>query len=183
MSRYSPFPSVLILRDFLVHWHVKQTHHDLLSLSREHSSSKEAEGHNKEVRKSLIWVTQVRGLSRKLSLHLSMIVDACESSKYAVNFQNLSESADSHLLLPGIQITFDELELLKKRLESLAVCCNDITRDVSLDYPSTSLDFAKTAHRTVTDKSIGKYSLKSISIMKPLKWAIVSASWHRTIKG
>jgi hypothetical protein len=84
---------------------------------------------------------QVRGLSRKLSLDLSKTVNACERFCYicAINFQNFSESADGRRSLPAIQTTFGELEWLKETLESLAVRCDDFTRDVSLDHPSTSL--------------------------------------------
>jgi len=102
---------------------------------REHSSSKEAEDHDKKIQKSLLWVKEVRGLSRKLSLDLSKTVKACKRfcDTYAVNFQNLSESADGRRSFPVIQTTSDELESLKEKLESLAVRCDDFTRDVSLD--------------------------------------------------
>jgi hypothetical protein len=79
-------------------------------------------------------------LSRQLSQDLSKTVDACERfcHKHALYFRNLSESADGHGPLPAIQITFDELELLKKTLESLAERCDYFAREVSLDRPSTS---------------------------------------------
>lgn len=126
---------VLIFCGFLVHWHVEQTHQYPLSPSKEHSSSKEAEDHDEKIQKSLLWVKAVRGLSRKLSLDLSKTVKACKRfcDAYAINFQNLSESADGRRSFPAIQTTSDELESLKEKLESLAVRCDDFTRDVSLD--------------------------------------------------
>jgi hypothetical protein len=92
------------------------------------------------VRKSRDWVVQVRRLSRQLSQDLSKTVDACERFclKHAVYFRNLSESADGHRSLPAMQSTFDQLESLKKTLESLAERCDDFARDVSLDCLSSS---------------------------------------------
>jgi hypothetical protein len=92
------------------------------------------------VRKSRDWVVQVRRLSRQLSQDLSKTVNACERFclKHAVYFRNLSESAESDRSLPAMQTTFDELESLKKTLESLAERCDDFAQDVSLDRISSS---------------------------------------------
>jgi hypothetical protein len=58
---------------------------------------------------------------------------------HAVYFQNLSEPPNGERLLPAIQITFDELESLKKTLEFLAESCAEFAQDVSLDLLITSL--------------------------------------------
>jgi hypothetical protein len=106
-----------------------QTHHYSLPLSRERSSSKEAEDHDEKVRKSRDWVVQARRLSRQLSQDLSKTVHA---------YERFCPKHAGRRPLSAIQKTFDELESLKKTLESLAERCDDFARDVSLDRPSTS---------------------------------------------
>jgi hypothetical protein len=141
-------------------------------VSRERSSSKEAEDHDEKVRKSHNWVVQARRLSKQLSQDLSKTVDTCERFclKHAIYFRNLSEPADGHRPLSAIQTTFDELESLKKTLESLAERCDDFAREVSLDRPNALFKgFAETAHRTATNKSICIHSLNFISFSKALK--------------
>jgi hypothetical protein len=85
------------------------------------------------VRKSRDWIVLVKRLTTQLLQHLSETVDACENFclNHAVYFQNLSEPPNGDRSLPAIQITFGELELLKKRLESLAERCSEFAQDVS----------------------------------------------------
>ena len=89
------------------------------------------------VRRSRDWIVLVKRLTTQLLQHLSKTVDACEKFclSHAVYFQNLSEPSNDDRSLPAIQITFDELESLKKTLESLAESCAEFAQDVSLDHP------------------------------------------------
>jgi hypothetical protein len=98
-------------------------------------SAKEAADHDKKVRKSHEWVVRVRSLSKKLSQGLSKTVDACEKFclRDAVYFLNGSKSDQS---LRAIQMTFAELESLKKALEYLAQSCDDFVPDVSFTRPT-----------------------------------------------
>jgi hypothetical protein len=92
------------------------------------------------VRKSRDWVVLVKRLTTQLLQYLSRTVDACEKFclNHAVYFQNLSELPNGDRSLPAIQITFDELESLKKTLESLAESCAEFAQEVSLNHLSTS---------------------------------------------
>jgi hypothetical protein len=100
-------------------------------------SSKEAEDHDEKIRKSHEWVVRVRSLSKTLSQGLSKTVDACEKFclRDAVYFQNGPKSDHS---LRAIQITFTELESLKKTLEYVAQSCDDFVPDVSYVVCNTS---------------------------------------------
>jgi hypothetical protein len=91
------------------------------------------------IRKSRDWIVLVKRLTTQLLQHLSETVNACEKFclNHAVYFQNLSEPSNGDRSLPAIQITFDELESLKKTLESLAESCSEFAQDVSLDRPIT----------------------------------------------
>jgi hypothetical protein len=108
-------------------------------------------------------------LSKQLSQDLSRTVDACErfNLRHAVYFKNLSESANGHRPLSAIQITFDELESLKKTLESLAERCDDFAREVSLDLLLKGLP---KLHITLSLTNLsGIYSSNFISLSKALK--------------
>ena len=86
-------------------------------------------------RKSRDWVVLVKRLTTQLLQQLSKTVDACEKFclNHVVYFQNLSELPNGERSLPAIQITFEELESLKKTLEFLAESCAEFAQDVSLD--------------------------------------------------
>ena len=91
------------------------------------------------VRKSCDWIVLVKRLTTQLLQQLSKTVDTCEKFclNHAVYFQNLSELPNGERSLSAIQITFDELESLKKTLEFLAESCAEFAQEVSLDLPIT----------------------------------------------
>lgn len=88
------------------------------------------------VRKSRDWIILAKRLTTNLLKYLSKTVDACENFclNHAIYFLNLSEPPNGERSLPAIQITFNELESLKKELESLAESCAEFAHDVSLDH-------------------------------------------------
>ncbi|KAH8752719.1 hypothetical protein F5882DRAFT_385800 [Hyaloscypha sp. PMI_1271] len=132
---------------------IEQTHHHSLALSRERTSSKVAEDHDSNVRRSRDWVVQVRRLSKQLSQDISKTVDACERfcCKYPIYFRNLPGSPDVHLSLAAIQTTFDRLELLKKTLESLAERCDDFARDLELHLIVENIEVGNLQHKLSED--------------------------------
>ena len=77
-------------------------------------------------------VVQIKGLSKKLSVHLSKTVDSCESFflENASVFDDISEVADTRSPTLVIKITLKELKLLEKTLASLAEKCDDFNRNV-----------------------------------------------------
>jgi hypothetical protein len=102
-------------------------------MSRERSSSTVAD-QNEMVRKSRDWVVLAKRLTTRLLQCLSKTVDACENFclNHAIYFQNLSSTSNSGRSLCAIQITFTELDSLRKELESLAESCADFSQDVGL---------------------------------------------------
>ncbi|KAF4629532.1 hypothetical protein G7Y89_g8613 [Cudoniella acicularis] len=102
-----------------------------LSLER---SSKTKDG-DEQVQKSHDWVVLTRENSSLLSQKLSETVDACESFclQDAYYFRRRSASAGRDQLLdslPAIQMTFEELRLLQKKLEFLVARCDDFAQVV-----------------------------------------------------
>jgi hypothetical protein len=88
------------------------------------------------VRKSRDWVVLVKRLTTQLLQYLSKTVDACENFclNHAIYFQNLSNPRDSGRSLAAIQITFTELDSLRKELEFLAESCAEFAQDVGLGH-------------------------------------------------
>jgi hypothetical protein len=111
-----------------------QTHNGELPSLKEDSPTQKAEAQDISVQKSYKWVIEARKLSRELSQNLSETVNACDKfcHRYAVDFQDLS--ADGRRVrssFSAIQTTFYDLELLKNRLESMAMRCDDFKQNVS----------------------------------------------------
>jgi hypothetical protein len=104
-------------------------------MSRERSSSTAAD-QNEMVHKLRDWVVLAKRLTTRLLQCLSKTVDACENFclNHAIYFQNLSNISNGGRSLYAIQITFTELDSLRKELESLAESCAEFSQDVGL-YP------------------------------------------------
>lgn len=129
-----------------------QTHNGELPSLKDDSPTQKAEAQDISVQKSYKWVIEARELSGRLSRKLSETVDACDKfcHRYAVNFQDVS--VGGRRSLSAIQTTSYELELLKNRLQSMAMHCDDFKQPVS---PPSSLESAiglSYCSRTVTDK-------------------------------
>jgi hypothetical protein len=88
------------------------------------------------VRKSRDWVVLVKRLTTQLLQYLSKTVDTCENFclNHAVYFQNLSNPPNAGRSLAAIQITFTELDSLRRELERLAESCTEFGQDVGLDH-------------------------------------------------
>jgi L-fucose mutarotase/ribose pyranase (RbsD/FucU family) len=91
-----------------------------------------------------------------------------------VYFKSLTEQPNGDRWLPAIQVAFNELESLKKTLESLAESCEEFAQDVSLIRPITFKGFAKIVYCIITNSSINLYSLNFISFSRALKLALSS---------
>lgn len=117
-----------------------------LCTSRECSSFEAGKEHDGRIRKSRDWVIKVQRLTIYLLQELSKTVEDCERLfNYNMCFQDLPDrpkSRDRSLL--AIQNTLDELQSLKKTLESLTEKCAHFARDVR--FPLSYLHHLRSQH-------------------------------------
>ncbi|KAE9375126.1 hypothetical protein N431DRAFT_402425 [Stipitochalara longipes BDJ] len=132
----------------------EQTHRYSLCQEGTQSSSMSHKEHDEIVRKSRDWIILAKGLTTKLLLHLSKTVDACEEFclNHALYFQDLSEPPNGDRSLPAIQITFFELGVLRKTLESLTESCTEFARDLELHLMlESSVQLGNLQHKIAED--------------------------------
>ncbi|KAN0112261.1 hypothetical protein V8E51_005212 [Hyaloscypha variabilis] len=132
----------------------EQTHRYSLCEDRAQCSSMSPREHDEIVRRSRDWIILAKGLTTKLLLHLTKTVDACEEFclNHAIFFQHLSGPPNGDRSLGAIQITFFELAVLRKTLESLTERCAEFAKDLELHLMlESSVQLGNLQHKIAED--------------------------------
>lgn len=119
----------------------------------ERCSLAEAENYSKTLQKSFDWVVRLHGTLTPLAQQLSQTVEACENfqGKYAVHFENLSNSAPCFQSLAALQPILDELELLNTGLQHLVKRCDDSAKRLELYLNFTTVKLGKQQRELAQD--------------------------------
>lgn len=89
---------------------------------------------NEDVQKTSYWIHKINDVMNDLLMDLSSTAKAWEYFRLRcdVYFDDMPLSSKAHTLLASIQVSFDDLEFQKTKLEYLMKRCDGFGKDVSI---------------------------------------------------